>query len=127
MRDREEEFRRRRARIVLVTFEDDVFARAYVEETSLSWPVLVDDSREVYRGYGMLSASFWDIWGPKSWWAYMKELMKGEKLRKPHGDVTQRGGDVLVDPAGIVALHHVGAGPADRPPVESILRRVEGG
>ena len=104
-----------------------MFARAYVGETSLSWPVLVDGSREVYRGYGMLSASFRDIWGPKSGWAYMKELAKGEKLRKPHGDVTQRGGDVLVDPAGIVALHHVGAGPADRPPVESILRRVGGG
>jgi hypothetical protein len=73
----------------------------------------------------MLSASFWDIWGPKTWWAYLKEFIKGEKLRKSEGDVFQRGGDVLIDPNGIVVLHHIGVGPADRPAVESILEMVD--
>ena len=40
------------------------------------------------------------------------------------GDIFQRGGDVLIDPTGIVALHHVGNGPADRPPVETILGKI---
>jgi hypothetical protein len=124
LRDREEEFRGRKVRIVVVTFENDFLARVYVEETGLSWPLLVDDTRETYRAYGMLSASFWDIWGPKTWWAYLKEILKGKKLRKSEGDISQRGGDVLIDPAGIVALHHVGAGPADRPPVERILQKI---
>lgn len=109
---------------MIVTFEDDVFARAYAGETSLSWPLLVDDTRETYRGYGMLSASFLDIWGPRTWWAYAKEMVKGAKLRMAHGDISQRGGDVLIDPAGMVVLHHVGAGPADRPPVGNILQRI---
>jgi len=112
---------------VVVTFESDFLARTYVEESSLTWPLLVDDTRETYRGYGMLHASFWDLWGPKSWWAYAKELMRGAKLRKPGGDISQRGGDVLIDPAGIVSLHHVGAGPADRPPVAGLLRRIDRG
>jgi len=77
LRDREEEFRKRKVRIVVVTFGSDFLARSYGEDTSLSWPLLVDDSRETYRAYGMLSASFWDIWGPKTWWAYLKEIMKG--------------------------------------------------
>ena len=112
---------------MIVTFEDDAFARGYAGETSLAWPLLLDDTRETYRGYGMLTASFWDLWGPKSFWAYAKELGRGAKLRTPHGDVSQRGGDVLIDPSGIVSLHHVGAGPADRPPVETILRRIDRG
>jgi hypothetical protein len=124
LRDREEEFRGRKVRIVVVTFENDFLARVYVEETGLSWPLLVDDTRETYRAYGMLSASFWDIWGPKTWWVYLKEILKGQRLKKSEGDISQRGGDVLIDPAGIVALHHVGAGPADRPAVESILKRI---
>ncbi len=111
-------------KIVVVTFESGFLARSYVEETSLTWPLLVDDSRETYRSYGMLSASFWDIWGPKTWWVYLKEILKGERLRKSEGDIAQRGGDVLIDPSGIVALHHIGAGPADRPTVESLLRRI---
>ena len=127
MRDREEEFRGRKVRIVVVTFENDFLARVYVEETSLPWPLLVDDTRETYGAYGMLSASFWEIWGPKTWWAYLKEIMKGEKLRKSGGDIFQRGGDVLIDPEGIVALHHIGVGPADRPPVERLLGVIDRG
>jgi len=124
LRDHENEFTKRNVKIAVVTFENDFFARGYVAETSLTWPLLVDDTRETYKNYGMFSASFWDIWGPKTWWAYLKEVIKGEKLRKSEGDIYQRGGDVLIDPNGIVSLHHVGVGPADRPAIETILNKV---
>lgn len=124
MRDREEEFRRRNVRIVVITFEGDAFARNYVKDTSLSWPLLLDPTRETYRAYGMRSASFLDIWNPKTLWAYLKEFLGGERPPKPEGDIYQRGGDVLIDPDGTVSLHHVGAGPADRPTVDSLLRRI---
>jgi hypothetical protein len=125
LRDHEGEFRRRNASIVIVTFENDFFARSYVEETSLSWPLLIDESRETYAGYGMLKASFLDIWGPRSWRAYMQEALKGRLPKSSHGDIFQRGGDVLIDPDGIVRLHHVGAGPADRPDVAGILQLID--
>jgi AhpC/TSA antioxidant enzyme len=124
LRDQEEEFTRRNVKIVVVTFANDFFARSYIEETALCWPLLVDGEREAYRNYGMLSASFWDVWGPKTWWVYLKELLKGQKLHESEGDVFQRGGDVLIDPGGIVRLHHVGKGPADRPTVKAILSRI---
>jgi hypothetical protein len=124
LRDREKELTRRNVKIAVVTFENNFLARDYVADTSLTWPLLVDDTRETYRKYGMLSASFWDIWGPKTWWAYLKQVMKGERLRKSEGDIYQRGGDVLIDPNGIVSLHHVGAGPADRPAIRTILNKV---
>jgi len=63
LRDREEEFRKRNVRIVVVTFGSDFLARSSVEDTSLSWPLPADDSRETYRAYGMGSASFLDISG----------------------------------------------------------------
>jgi hypothetical protein len=124
LRDHEDEFTKRNAKIAVVTFENDFFARNYAAETSLTWPLLVDDTREIYRSYGMLSASYWDVWGPKTWWVYLKQVMKGARLRKPEGDIYQRGGDVLIDPTGIVSLHHVGAGPADRPAIETIMNKI---
>jgi hypothetical protein len=124
LREHGDEFAGRNVKIAVVTFENDFFARSYAEEASVAWPILVDESRETYRDYGMLSASFWNIWGPRTWWAYLKEIVKGGKLRKSGGDVYQRGGDVLIAPDGTVALHHVGAGPADRPAVEKILERI---
>jgi hypothetical protein len=74
--------------------------------------------------YGMLTASFWDVWGFKTWLVYFKELLKGNKPMKSEGDIYQRGGDVIIDPEGVVRLHHIGEGPADRPSVEQILTVV---
>jgi alkyl hydroperoxide reductase subunit AhpC len=125
LREREEEFSKLNVKIVVVTFEANFLSRNYVEETSLTWPLIIDENRDLYRSYGMLSASFWNIWGPKTWLAYLKEIMKGQKLKKSEADVMQRGGDVLIDPNGIVRMHHVGKGPADRPSVEMILNVIK--
>lgn len=117
----EDEFRKRDVRIVVVTFEAGFLAAGYVEDTGIRWPLLIDSNREVYRAYDMLEAGFWDIWGPRTWWAYIKELARGRLPGKSEGDISQRGGDVLIDPEGIVRLHHVGQGPGGRPSARSIL------
>lgn len=110
--------------MAVVTFEAGPVALGYAEETALPWPLLVDRDRSLYRGYGMLAASRGDVWNLRTARAYLAALLRGERLARSEGDPYQRGGDVLVDPEGIVRLHHVGAGPADRPPVEEILSRI---
>ena len=124
MREHEAELAEFSVKVVVVTFEAGFLARQYIEESGLIWPLLIDENRELYRGYGMLSASFWDIWGPKTWLAYGKAIIAGQKLRGSQGDVSQRGGDVLIDPGGMVRLHHVGEGPADRPSVAQLLKAI---
>ena len=108
-------------KVVVVTFQAGPLADAYGRETELSWPLLVDDTLSLYRAYGIERGRLWDIWGPASWGAYAKLLSRGRKMKAPAGDVNQLGGDVLVDPQGIVRMHHIGSGPADRPPVSQLL------
>ena len=127
MREAEDQLLERDVRVAVVTFENDFFARQYLAETALAWPLLIDGERELYRGYGMLAASFWDLWGPATWRAYLREMLRGRRPQPAHGDISQRGGDVLIDPAGIVRLHHVGSGPADRPTVAALLARTAQG
>ena len=115
------ELEKRGVKVVVVTFEAGYFARAYINDTGLPWPLLADTTRELYRAYGMLEAGFWDIWGPRTWWAYLKELLCGRLPKKSEGDISQRGGDVLIDVGGVVRFHHVGEGPGDRPSARSIL------
>jgi peroxiredoxin len=126
LRERETQFEAWRLKVVVVTFAHDFLARSYVEDTALTWPLLIDSDRQVYRSYDMLKASFLDIWGPRTWLVYGRELLKGQKLEASQDDIYQRGGDVLIDPDGIVRLHHVGDGPADRPEAEEIFRIVTG-
>ena len=89
------------------------------------WPILVDESGRTYGYYGMGKATFFDLWNPATLWLYFLELLKGKRPHAPHGDIHQRGGDVLIDPAGEIRLKHVGRGPADRPSVDTILTKLK--
>jgi hypothetical protein len=127
LRRHESEFEGLSLQVVVVTFEARERAEEYVRETGLPWPLLLDRRRALYGAYGMGRGRASAIWGPASWWAYARLIAQGHRPRRPTGDVRQLGGDVLVDPMGRVALHHVGRGPADRPAVSLLLERVRRG
>ena len=110
--------------VMAVTFQSAQVAGEYVEQTGWPWPMLVDTERSLYNAYSMHRGGLWAIWGPKSWWGFLKLILKGRRLRPPAGDVYQLGGDVLLDPFGGVKLHHVTRVPVDRPDVKSILGLV---
>ncbi len=128
MQQAEREFDALGVRVLVVTFEPPWAARAYVEETGTRWPVLCDEARMVYQAYGMDRARWRHLLGPSALFAYAREIARGRLPRWPTADSRQQGGNVLIDPAGIVRLVHVGAGPGHRPPVERLLeaRRAAG-
>ena len=100
-------------------------AKAYVEDTSLEWPLLIDEHRTLYKAYQMARASWWSIYGPKSVANYLRLMWKGQRLRRPGRDTRQLGGDVLVDPSGAVKLHFVSDSPHDRPTAKAIFEIIE--
>ena len=121
MQRAERELDARGVRVLVVTFEAPPAARAYVEETGTRWPVVSDESRALYRACGMGRARWRHLLGPSALLAYAREAARGRLPRVPRADPVQQGGDVLIDPEGIVRLVHVGAGPAHRPPVARLL------
>ena len=121
MQQAEDEFVRLGVQALAVTFEGAAAARAYVAETGLRWPLLVDAERRLYRAYGMRKARLRHLFGPATVRAYWREARRGRFPRLPRADTAQQGGNVLIDPAGLVRFHHVGRGPADRPPIRELL------
>ena len=121
MQQAEGELARLGVQPLAVTFEDADAAREYVAETGLRWPLLVDAERRLYRAYEMRKARRRHLWGPATFRAYWREARQGRFPRLPRADTAQQGGDVLIDPAGLVRFHHVCRGPADRPPVACLL------
>ena len=107
--------------VAIVTFETPPEVRSYLAEMKFSWSVFIDHDRMLYRGYGMDRGRLRDIWGGRTWIAYMKEFARGRLPKYSGGDTLQLGGDVLIDPTGIVRFHHVGSGPGDRPSVGVIV------
>ena len=115
-------------RVLVVTFESPSAARAYASESHYSWPVVSDVERRLYDAYGMGRARWRHLLGPAAMRAYAREVVRGRLPRMPAADPMQQGGDVLIDPRGIVRLAHVAAGPGNRPSVTRLLearRRAE--
>ena len=121
MRQHSDEIDELGVRVCVVTFESEFFVSAYIRETDMPWPILMDKDRQLYTAYGMMRGSSAAIRGLRSWWTDAKLILRGRRLRRSEGDIYQLGGDVLIDPKGTVRLHHVGRGPADRPDVSEIL------
>ncbi len=99
-------------------------ALAYIKETKLLWPLLLDEDQKLYDAYGLSAGTWWAIYKPGSVWKYLSLMFKGTRPGKPGKDWRQLGGDVLIDPEGIVRLHHVSADPHDRPTVKSLVELV---
>ena len=112
--------------VLVITFEEPAVAAAYERDLQVPWPLLLDTTRHQFGAYGMVRGSLWKVMGPKNWWSYLKLLLLRRRVRRPTGDVYQLGGDVLIDPVGIVRLHHITTTSTDRPPVESLLEIVRG-
>ena len=124
MYQQRKEFEKSGVQIIAISFEAADSVEKYLKDTNLKWPILRDEQKHLYHYFGMRDASFWDLWGYRTWLAYLKELLQGRLPRKGDGDINQRGGDVLIDPAGLVRLHHIGKGPGDRPEIDFLLQCI---
>jgi peroxiredoxin len=121
----EKELEKLNIKVIVITFEPLSPLAFPVVEAAVNFPYYVDEERQLYQYYDILKAGFWDLWGPRTWLIYLRLLLKGRKIIKSKSDINQRGGDVLIDPNGIVHYHHIGSGPGDRPDPAQICNQVE--
>jgi peroxiredoxin len=107
--------------VVLITFTRPRNLRGFRRRLGLTYPVLADEARSVYRAYGLGRGSWRRVWGMRTMRVYGRLLRAGRRPRLPSEDTLQLGGDFVVDPEGRVAYAYRSAGPDDRPPVDDLI------
>lgn len=112
---------------MVVTFEQPERARWHAQHVELPGPLLIDGQRRLYRHYGMARAAKWTVMQPAIWGQYLKYIWQGRRLRMPQDDIQQLGGDVLIDPQGIVRWTYRSKTPIDRPAIDALLSAVDAG
>jgi AhpC/TSA antioxidant enzyme len=113
-----------RASVVLITFTRQRNLRAFRRLLELSYPVLADETRSVYRAYGLGRGHWWRIWSWRTLRTYGRLLRAGHRLRRPTEDTRQLGGDFVVDPGGRIAYSYRSRTPDDRPSVDELVTAV---
>ena len=128
LRQHHEEFSKHGVACLVVTFESLQRAQWYVRQFQLDWPMLVDEDRTLYRAYHLEAhAGLWNLFHPAFWPRYLALMLQGRRVRRPTGDIHQMGGDVLIDPHGIVRLQRSSETPIDRPAPDQLLGVIGGG
>jgi peroxiredoxin len=109
------------AEVAVVAFTDPTHLGAYVEHLGVSFPVVTDVDRELYRAFGIERGTHRQVWSLGTLRKYWQLLRSGERLQRSHEDIRQLGADVIVAPDGTIAKIFKPATPDARPTVNELL------
>jgi len=123
----QDEFTQLDTRVLFISFGTLPGLEAWMREACGAFDVLLDRDRSVYRAY-QLDRSRWRSWHPHTLWTYARLLAAGRVLTPAAqgADTSQLGGDFIVDSRGMLRLAYRSHDPADRPPVEGLLKVLKG-
>ena len=109
------------ARVLVVSFGTLPAVQRWLSETCGQFRVGIDRDRSVYTAYG-LERSFWRSRSLRTRWFYFRAWLAGTPTHTSEGeDLSQLGGDFIVDPTGRLRLVHPSREPVDRPSVDQIF------
>jgi hypothetical protein len=113
-------------RVAVVAFASPAALAAYQRRSGLSDVLLLSDERRAaYSAFGFGRGSLARVWlHPGVWWRYARLIAGGRRLERPHGDLLQLGGDVLLDAEGRVRWVHRSRGPEDQPRIAEVEAAV---
>jgi alkyl hydroperoxide reductase subunit AhpC len=111
------------AEVLVISFALAEALEGYRSYLKLPFFIASDPERRAYRDYGMLKGSTWQVWHPRLLWKYVVLISSGMKLQRPAKgeDISQLGGDFIIDGAGKVRFAHISHGPGDRPAVSELI------
>ena len=107
--------------VLVVTFESPTEVTRFIAHEAIPFPVLSDVPRRAYAAFGLQRGRASKIWGWSTAKVYLRDLLGGHLPRLPHGDLSQLGGDVVLDAGGRVLFLYRSENPTDRPSIETIL------
>ena len=110
------------AQVLILSFGTLPAVQKWLQETCSSFKVGIDRDRAAYQAYG-LERSFWRSRSLRTRWFYFRAWLAGTRSHNASGeDLSQLGGDFIVDRDGRLRLVHPSHDPLDRPSVDELLR-----
>jgi hypothetical protein len=125
LRDHEAAFRARGARVAVIGLGDRARARAFRDETGITFPLLVDEARTAYRAAGLRSATPWHLFRLDNFTARRRARAAGHRQRPLGRHPLQLGGAFVLGPGDVVRHAHVSATFGDSAPVAALLAALD--
>jgi len=110
--------------VLVISFESPTALQRFHWFRDLPFIVVSDQSRRLYYAFGLRSRAIYRLFDRDTLGAYARGVLHGRLPPWPRADLHQLGGDVVLDRRGDVVFVHRSATPADRPPVDTLIRML---
>jgi hypothetical protein len=122
LREHEDEFRRKGARLAAIGLGDFSYAQHFREETGITFPLLVDEKREAYRALGLRSANLLHLFRKDNAAARKRAKAGGFRQHRLGKDPFQLGGSFVFAPGNKDLFAHVSETFGDNASTADMLR-----
>ena len=124
MRQKERRFEAKGVKVILVGLGSPEQAEAFRKEFDLSFPIVCDPDRRLYKAYELKRTGLLKFASPSLLFKGVKALSQGHAMGIPRGDIYQLPGVFIIDQTGRIRFSYYGRDPADHPSPEKILIAV---
>ena len=121
MRAHAQSFRERGAALAAVGLGDRAYARAFRDETGITFPLLVDEKRQAYEALELKSANLLHLFRKDNAAARNRAKAAGHAQHSLGKNPFQLGGSFVFGPGDVDRFAHISETFGDNAPIESLL------
>ncbi len=121
MREHQAEFEKLGARLAAIGLGDALYAKAFRDETGISFPLLVDANREAYRAADLRSGNILHLFRGDNALARSRARKNGFRQHRTGKHMFQLGGSFVFGPGGVDRYAHVSQTFGDNAPIADLL------
>jgi alkyl-hydroperoxide reductase/thiol specific antioxidant family protein len=126
LREFEQQFRQRGAKLVAIGLGDVSYARHFREQTGITFPLLIDDKREAYRAIELKKANLLHLLRGDNMRARKRAKAIGVRQHRLGKDPFQLGGSFIFGPGNTDRFVHVSETFGDNALPRELLAALDG-
>ena len=107
--------------MVAIGTGDVRYAKAFVSDEQIPFPVLVDDDAAAARAASVRNASIFSLAGPRTWGGSRQAHRDGFRVHRSGKRVTQLGATFVLGPGSRVRYEHIDAHSSDHASLDEVL------
>jgi peroxiredoxin len=127
LRRRYDEIKQHGSEIVVVGTGDLRYARAFVEDEEIPFPVLVDDDAAAARAASVPRVGILKLFDPASFAGTVEAWREGYRIYWPGKRTNQLGATFVIGPGPTLHFQHVDAHPADHARLDDVIAAIPPG
>ena len=124
MREHEQEFRSKGANLAAIGLGDVNYAKAFREETGITFPLLIDAEKKAYRAAELKKANLLHLLRSDNAAARKRAKAGGFQQKKLGANPFQLGGSFVFAPGNVDKLIHLSETFGDNAPMADLLKAI---